>query len=970
MALTLLATNNAESTLASAISATDTSLIVSAGTGAEFPDAVAGESYFKLTLTDAATGSQVEIVNVTAKAGDIFTIERAQEGTLARAWAANDMVANMMTADTLNIIAQYSQQAAASAAQAEEYANNASDYAQNKFTFYKTSSDPDGTIAGLAATTDGQSFWVAQGPDALSAAWQYQNKAGVAVLQAKQPGTAAITGTIREFPTLAAAQADADAGNIPTGSTAYYRSADDATLAIEVINTLGTLQPTGRKMPSAMPMGYQSATAVSSGAANAIAITIPGLLVDGSLIYFLSPILNTSSVNVTVTDAKGNSVIRAVQKQNNAPLVGSELLLNQPVLMEFRTGTANNFVLVASGPVAAELASRISTLELNSVALLSGVANTGDAYSGTASAIPGIVASDRVFIFTPSATNTTRTPTLSVNGGTARQIKQNNGTNVAAGDLIAGYTYLVKFNFASADFRMLTYPADRSRVLNGYSKATVTSDATSPNSVALTIPGLLGDGTQLTFEPVAANTGAMTLVITDMYGNTVTRNLFKGANTALTGGELRAAMPATVQYRGSPQNNFKLLYAGDPTTDIQSLSKDVTTLKGALTDPYAALADKLVGTGASSDQSPFGTITWSAGVKTVTKRQIICTSIGSSVGVGAGSTGGGVAGAPYAPNTLFVNALKEELKQYGQFDIIDDNQCIPTQAFQQFAAQLANSPYSTSDFVLIVGGMNDAPVGNYNMGRTFPGQQTTLESLVDLCLARGAIPIICTTPHHNVEMPQTYPTIPGGQPLSWPYRTYNVGPTTTYAFDSSLKTITQGTFANPLYGGDILKPGYTLHVASGANAGDYTIASISSDRTVITVVEPIPSTTSYATTITQTNLNSIIEDILEPPPSTSFVTKDWSGSGVKVLGDVRFESVNMMQRSVARQKNAFLADCEKSFFKYGVEVGGYSSVYNVPAGNYNHMNDNGYTVTFDYTLKVAARKIANLIFGDKYYSAA
>lgn len=250
MALTLLATNNAESTLASAISATDTSLIVSAGTGAEFPDAVAGESYFKLTLTDAATGSQVEIVNVTAKAGDIFTIERAQEGTLARAWAANDMVANMMTADTLNIIAQYSQQAAASAALAEEYADNASDYAQNKFTFYKTASDPDGTIAGLAATTDGQSFWVAQGPDALSAAWQYQNKAGVAVLQAKQPGTAAVTGTIREFRTLAAAQADADAGNIPTGSTAYYRSADDATLAIEVVNTSGTLHPTGRKTPS------------------------------------------------------------------------------------------------------------------------------------------------------------------------------------------------------------------------------------------------------------------------------------------------------------------------------------------------------------------------------------------------------------------------------------------------------------------------------------------------------------------------------------------------------------------------------------------------------------------------------------------------------------------------------------------------------------------------------------------------
>lgn len=250
MALTLLATNNAESTLASAISATDTSLIVSAGTGAEFPDAVAGESYFKLTLTDAATGSQVEIVNVTAKAGDIFTIERAQEGTLARAWAASDMVANMMTADTLNIIAQYAQQAAASAEQAGEYAGDASDYARNKFTFYKTSSDPDGTIAGLAATTDGQSFWVAQGPDALSAAWQYQNKAGVAVLQAKQPGTAAVTGTIRVFPTTTAAQADADAGNILNGGKCFALNASENIIADEYTNTSGTLTPTGRKITS------------------------------------------------------------------------------------------------------------------------------------------------------------------------------------------------------------------------------------------------------------------------------------------------------------------------------------------------------------------------------------------------------------------------------------------------------------------------------------------------------------------------------------------------------------------------------------------------------------------------------------------------------------------------------------------------------------------------------------------------
>ncbi|HDN2662376.1 TPA: SGNH/GDSL hydrolase family protein, partial [Klebsiella pneumoniae] len=105
--------------------------------------------------------------------------------------------------------------AAISASQAEEFASNASEYALNKFTFYKTPSDPDGTIAGLAATTNGQSFRVAEGPEATAAFKTYENQDGVAVLQASQPGTAAITGTIREFPTLAAAQADADAGNIP-----------------------------------------------------------------------------------------------------------------------------------------------------------------------------------------------------------------------------------------------------------------------------------------------------------------------------------------------------------------------------------------------------------------------------------------------------------------------------------------------------------------------------------------------------------------------------------------------------------------------------------------------------------------------------------------------------------------------------------------------------------------------------------
>ena len=725
----------------------------------------------------------------------------------------------------------------------------------------------------------------------------------------------------RQYMTLADAQADI--ANIPEGSTTYVRSTDDAYLAIEYMNVGGTLVATGRKMPSAMPTGYQSATAVSSSAANTIAITIPGLLIEGSLVYFLSPILNTAAVNVTVTDAKGNSVTRAIQKQNNGTLTGGELLLGQPVLMQFRTGTANNFVMVASGPVAAELAGRISALELNSIALLSGVVNNADAYSGTASTIPGIVASDRVFLFTPNATNTTRAPTLSVNGGTARQIKQNNGSNVAAGDLVAGYAYLVKFNFASADFRLLTYPADRSRLLNAYSKATVTSDASTPNAVSITIPGALGDGTQLTFEPVAANTGAMTLVITDMYGNTVTRNLFKGANTALTGGELRVAMPVTVQYRGSPQNNFKLLYAGDPTTDIINLGKSVTALQGAVSDPLASLKAKLV-------TSPFGNISFTAGIKTVTPNQIICTSIGSSIGVGAGSSDGSV----YAPNAQFVDQLKKQLKYFGNLEIINDNQCVPTTAISQFSAQLDASPYATSDFVLIVPGMNDAPVANFNAGETYTGAANTLDAIIDKCLARGAIPIVCTSPHNDVTK-ITY-ALPNGVASSYPVRTFNVS--TSFVFDPVANTITQNAFANAQYGGNILKAGDSLKVGSGPNVGTYTIASISSDRTVVTVNEPIPEASSASVNIMQVNMD--MELVLFPPPSQSVVSRDWTGSGVEVSGDVRFWMANNSYRSSARNKNVYIAEGEISFMR-AVETVGWSGVY-IPA-NYNHFNDYGYT---------------------------
>ena len=85
-----LFTNNASTTLASGISAVDTSLTVSSGTGALFPT-LAGSQYFYTTLSNIA-GTIIEIVKVTARAGDTFTIVRGQDNTSASAYITGDKV--------------------------------------------------------------------------------------------------------------------------------------------------------------------------------------------------------------------------------------------------------------------------------------------------------------------------------------------------------------------------------------------------------------------------------------------------------------------------------------------------------------------------------------------------------------------------------------------------------------------------------------------------------------------------------------------------------------------------------------------------------------------------------------------------------------------------------------------------------------------------------------------------------------
>jgi hypothetical protein len=105
----LLFANNAVSSIASPINAAANVVQLAAGDGNKFPNPIVGAQFFKMTFVDALTGDVNEIVNVTQRVGDILTIVRAQEGTIALPWLAGDAAKNMTTAQTQDNFIQVQQ---------------------------------------------------------------------------------------------------------------------------------------------------------------------------------------------------------------------------------------------------------------------------------------------------------------------------------------------------------------------------------------------------------------------------------------------------------------------------------------------------------------------------------------------------------------------------------------------------------------------------------------------------------------------------------------------------------------------------------------------------------------------------------------------------------------------------------------------------------------------------------------------
>lgn len=93
----ILRKNFAASTLQVGISTGDTTIVLAPGSGANFPSATTGVSFFWATIRTSDSVKK-EVVKVTNVSGDILTVVRAQQDTLAQSFSSSDIIEHNITA--------------------------------------------------------------------------------------------------------------------------------------------------------------------------------------------------------------------------------------------------------------------------------------------------------------------------------------------------------------------------------------------------------------------------------------------------------------------------------------------------------------------------------------------------------------------------------------------------------------------------------------------------------------------------------------------------------------------------------------------------------------------------------------------------------------------------------------------------------------------------------------------------------
>jgi hypothetical protein len=104
MSLILFA-DNASTTLASGITTSDTTIVVAAGTGIEFPAPGAGQIAYA-TLEDVS--GNIEVVKITSRTTDSFVVVRGQDSTTPKAFASGTQFEQRVTAGILAAFLQKS----------------------------------------------------------------------------------------------------------------------------------------------------------------------------------------------------------------------------------------------------------------------------------------------------------------------------------------------------------------------------------------------------------------------------------------------------------------------------------------------------------------------------------------------------------------------------------------------------------------------------------------------------------------------------------------------------------------------------------------------------------------------------------------------------------------------------------------------------------------------------------------------
>ncbi|MGX5055982.1 hypothetical protein ACWKX9_20310 [Enterobacter asburiae] len=178
--------NNVVSSLAADITAGQTTIQVMPGTGAKFAGLLSYDyantsnslqTYAKITLTDAKE-TVFEICHLISVNNDVLTVVRGQEGTTAKGWALNDVIANFATRGSENQFVQIEQ------LQSGHYLSGVAGGTANALTLE------------LPATyfTNGGSNWVLRTPVIVYPA---QNNTGASTLQLTMGGR--VLGTFKLY---------------------------------------------------------------------------------------------------------------------------------------------------------------------------------------------------------------------------------------------------------------------------------------------------------------------------------------------------------------------------------------------------------------------------------------------------------------------------------------------------------------------------------------------------------------------------------------------------------------------------------------------------------------------------------------------------------------------------------------------------------------------------------------------------